>query len=100
MTDTKDKSSPLTDGFNLICSQARLIAMLPIEDWLEALEHAEAIGPFIDPTKYRQYLYSEKPEIIKKILRAALELKRVMEEVQPAARREMEKEQKGEWQRP
>lgn len=72
----------LIEGFDFVCNQARLISMMPIEDWLDALEKSEAIAPFVDPTFYREYIYS-KNEVLKKILRAALELKRVVQEVQP-----------------
>lgn len=70
-------------GFELLCSQARIIAMLPLEDWLSALELAETIGPVLDPTLYRDYLYSQKPEILKEIIRAAIPLKKAVLKAQP-----------------
>jgi hypothetical protein len=88
MTD-QEALKTITEGFDFVCHQARLIAMMPIEDWLQILEHAESIAPITDPTLYRQYLYSKKPEILKKVLRSALELKRTIEEIQPDVLEEM-----------
>jgi len=73
----------IIEGWEFVLSQTRLIAMMPIEEWLEALEKGESIASIIDPTLYRQYIYSKNPEILKKVLRAALELKRTVLEVQP-----------------
>ncbi len=73
----------LIDGFDILCNQAKIITMFPIEEWLETLEKGETIAPYIDPTLYRQYIYSRKPELLKKVLKAALELKRTMLEMQP-----------------
>ncbi len=69
-------------GFDVLMSQVRIIGMLPVERWLEELEHSESVAPILDPTLYRNYLYSGKGDVIKKILRAALELKRTLEECQ------------------
>ena len=66
------------DGYEFLCSQARLIAMLPLEQWQADLDHAEAVGPLLDPTIYRDYLESGKGEILKSILRPAIELKRAV----------------------
>lgn len=74
------------EGFELLCSHARIIAMLPLEDWLQALEHAETVGPILDPTLYREYLYSKKPEILKGIIRAAITLKQEVLKAQPVIR--------------
>jgi len=73
----------LTEGWDFVLSQSRLIALMPIEEWLEALEKGESLASIIDPTVYRQYIYSKRPEVLKKVLRAALELKRTVLEVQP-----------------
>lgn len=81
----------LTEGWDLLMNYSRLIALLPIDDWLEALEKAETVAPFVDPTMYRSYLYSGKSDVIKKIMRSALELKRTMEEIQPQVREMMQK---------
>jgi hypothetical protein len=80
----EETMATLTEGFEFVCQQARLIAMMPIEDWLRALDRAETLGPVVDPTLYREYIYSKKPEILKKVLLAALALKRVVLEAQPA----------------
>lgn len=93
MTGEKDLET-MKEGFNYVCNLSRLIAMMPIEDWLNALNHAETIGPILDPTLFRSYIYSRKPEILKKILRAALELKRTIQEVQPDVLAEIGEESK------
>lgn len=68
----------MTFGFELLCSQAAIIAELPLEEWRAALDRAESIGPFIDPTLMQAYIYSEKPKILKEILDAAIPLKRAV----------------------
>lgn len=68
--------------YELLLQWSALIAMLPIDEWLGDLEHAESVAPVLDPTMYRDYIYSKKPEVLKKIMRAALELKRTVEEQQ------------------
>ena len=83
----------LVEGFDLVCQNARLIAMMPIEDWLGILEKGESIVPFVDPVLYRQYIYSKKPEILKKVLRAALDLKRVIQSIQPDLKLMLEQEE-------
>jgi hypothetical protein len=83
----------MAEGFGIICQQAKVISLFPIEEWLGALDIAESIAPILDPTLYRRYIYSEKPDVLKKILRAALALKIAMAEAQPAVLREIEKEQ-------
>jgi hypothetical protein len=89
-----EKVRELVVGYELVCQYAKCIAIRPIDKWLEDLEYAENVAPIIDPTLYHQYLYSEKGKILKKILVAALELKRVVEAIQPAIVKEMEKETK------
>lgn len=68
--------------YELLLQWSALIAMLPIDQWLEDLEHAESIAPVLDPTLYRDYIYSAKPEVLKKVMHAALSLKRTVEEAQ------------------
>jgi hypothetical protein len=77
----KEAMATLHLGFDLLFNYAKLISMLPLEDWLELLERAESTAPILDPTLYREALYSGKLEAIKKVIRAALELKRTVEEV-------------------
>lgn len=69
--------SETQQGWDLLISQARIIAMLPLEDWLTAFERAETLAPILDPTLYRDYIYDKekKGEAIKEIIRAALPLK-------------------------
>jgi hypothetical protein len=85
------KAKELIMGYELLCNYSRMIAMLPIDQWIDDLEHVETVAPFIDPTLYLEYLYSDKGKVLKKILHAALNLKRVVEEVQPTVRKELEK---------
>lgn len=79
----QEAANTMMEGFNYVCNLSRLIAMMPIEDWIKALDHSESVGFFIDPTLYKKYIFSKKPEVLKKILWAALELKRTVQEVQP-----------------
>jgi hypothetical protein len=84
MTEAEEaRIRDLQDQWDMLCQEARLIAMMPIEKWLEDLDHAETVGPFIDPTLMRDYLYSGKGEVLKKVMRAALHLKKAVNEVQP-----------------
>jgi hypothetical protein len=82
----------LTEGWDLLFNNARLIAMLPIEQWVEGLERAESAAPVLDPTLYRDYIYSGKGEIIISVMRAALTLKNAVLEAQPKLAEMREKE--------
>jgi hypothetical protein len=73
------------DGLTMLFNQCRILAMLPLEDMLTALNHAEAIGPFIDPTLYREYLSTKNGAVIKELLKAALAVKRIVLKNQPQA---------------
>ena len=77
------------EGYEFLCSQARMIAMLPLEDWLTAINRAEAIGPMLDPTLYREYRDSFKGAIIKELIEAAIVLKAAVLRAQ-ARRKEVE----------
>jgi hypothetical protein len=66
------------DGMGLLMQQGALIAMFPVEKWLEDLGRSETIAGIVDPTLYRDYPYSEKPEVIKDVLRAAIKFKAVI----------------------
>jgi hypothetical protein len=83
---TKDQENIqcMLDGWDLLFSQAKIIAMLPLEDWLEAFDRAEILGPILDPTLfYRDYIYDkEKGESIKAVIRAAIPLKQKILELQ------------------
>jgi hypothetical protein len=93
MSDTeaaKGRIEELKLGYELALSYARAVASLPVDIWLAELEHAEAVAPIVDPTLFREYLYSAKPQILKKILRSLLEVKRAVEEAQPEIRKQVE----------
>jgi hypothetical protein len=66
------------DGWNVLIGQAKIIAMLPLEEWISAFERAESLGPILDPTLYRDYIYDpeEKGELLKDLIRSAIPLKR------------------------
>jgi len=81
----------LTAGFELLSTWSRNIAMLPLEDWDRALERAETVGPILDPTLFREYLYSDKAKILRRLIAAAIPLKRVVLDAQPTVRAEMER---------
>lgn len=81
----------------LMACYARHIAMLPLEKMLEDLNHAEAVGPLIDPTLAREYFNSERGPVIKEILEACIKLKRAVEKAQPLVQAEMQREKNGEW---
>src|SRR5215510_9322440 len=68
----------MQEGWSLLFNWGKVIAMLPIEAWLESLERADTTAPILDPTLYRDYLYSGKGPIIKTMLRGALEFKRAI----------------------
>ena len=69
--------SALHDGWDLLINQAKIIALLPLEDWLKAFERAESIAPIVDPTLYRNYIYDKEKrgESIQALIRAAIPLK-------------------------
>jgi hypothetical protein len=59
-------------------AQAKILAILPLEEWLRDFERAETLAPILDPTLYRNYIYDpeKKGEAIKAVIRAAIPLKR------------------------
>lgn len=82
----------LTDGWDLLMNTARMIAMLPVEQWIEGLDRAETVAPIVDPTLYREYIYSGKGEIILSVMKAALVLKKAVLNAQPKLAEMIEKE--------
>lgn len=66
------------EGWAFVMQQGALLALMPIEDWLTAFERAETLGPILDPTLYRNYLYSSKGDVIKEVLAAAMVFKRAI----------------------
>lgn len=74
---TDDEAVQATaDGWSFVFRQGAMLALMPIEDWLEAFDKAESIAPITDPTLYRDY--NGKGEIIKNVLVAALNFKRAI----------------------
>lgn len=90
MSDKEIKET-MQEGFGILQMLARNIAMLPLEDWDAAFDKAEAVGAILDPTLYRNYLYSKQAPVIRKLIKAAMTLKAVVVEAQPLAREAVEK---------
>lgn len=74
-TEQKVCAIEMQEGLSLVMSQGAILAMLPIEQWLDSLLRAEAVGPFLDPTLYMTYIASGKGDLIKEIFGAALRFK-------------------------
>jgi hypothetical protein len=68
----------IQEGWDFIFQQGALLTLFPIEDWLDELNRADTIAPILDPSAYRDYLYSGKGELIKDLLCAALTFKRAV----------------------
>jgi len=85
MTPTKEDSEAIAamqDGWTFVFQQGAMLALMPMEDWLKAFDRADSIAPILDPTLYRDYLYSGKGELIRDVLSAALTFKRAILEAQ------------------
>lgn len=74
------------DGWTIVFQQGAMLALMPIELWLEAFDKADTVAPITDPTLYRKYLYSGKGELIKDVLRAALTFKQAILKAQATAK--------------
>lgn len=74
----KEALTATQDGWTILIQQAKVIALLPLEEWLSAFERAETLAPILDPTLYRDYIYDRdnRGELLKDLIRAALPLKR------------------------
>ena len=59
--------------WSVVMSQGAMLAMLPIQESLDALNRADTVAWILDPTLYREYLYSGKGELIKDVLQGALQ---------------------------
>ena len=84
MFSDEDLMNQTHDNWDLLITYGKMIAMLPLEDWLESFERAEILAPILDPTLYRDYIYDkeQKGESIKAIITAALPLKNKILELQ------------------
>lgn len=79
MSEWKSESvQEMQQGWMFVMQQAAMLAFMPIEDWLEKFNIAESIGPIVEPSMYRDYIYSQNEEIIKEVLKAALVFKRAI----------------------
>jgi hypothetical protein len=87
--DNTEKLQITQEGFETLCLWARNIALLPLEEWDEALEKAESIGYIINPTLYREFIYSKKALFIRRLIKAAIPLKKLILEAQPLAKAEL-----------
>lgn len=70
------------DGWTFVMQQGAMLALMPIEDWIAAFDHADAVTPILDPTLYRDAIYSGKPQLIREVLGAALVFKRAIVKAQ------------------
>lgn len=80
MTDTEAVDTT-REGWTLLANYARIIAMLPLETWLEAINRAEAVGPIVDPTLWIKA--NGNMADVKRLIQAAMPLKRFVMSVQP-----------------
>ena len=67
-----------------ICTLGSIAVDWPIEEMLKSLELAETLGPFADPTLYREYQSSAKAQAIKPLLESALRFKKAVATAQLA----------------
>lgn len=81
----------LEKGFEFLLVRSRNIAVLPLEEWKEALNRAENLGMILDPTLYREYISSRKPEILKSIINAAIPLKHAVMNAQSEIHKSLSK---------
>lgn len=81
----------MMEGFEFVMRQGAMLALLPIEEWLAAFDRADAIAPILDPTLYREYLYSGKAKILLEVLNAALVFKQAIVQAQEQVKAHPEK---------
>jgi len=74
------KAEDYKAGFDMTMNMARMVQVMPTAEMLEALEYAEAFGPIIDPTLYREYLYSDGADI-KRIIKSLDQFRRTVETI-------------------
>ena len=68
------------DWTHLMCSHPLLLGLisdLPVEQALSDLSFAESIGPIINPTLAKEYIYSRKGDELKDILNALIRVKTI-----------------------
>jgi len=86
------KSTEYAVALDMVLMIARVACLVPTEEMLNAVNMAETVGPIVDPTLYRKYLYKGggQGDQIKQIISAVNHLKHVAEKVQyeQAAKRE------------
>jgi hypothetical protein len=82
MPDDTELEIDFKQGAEMLMSQGSMIALFPIEKWLADLQRADAIAPILDPTLYRDYIYSGRDEMLKSVLSAALGFKRAIVKAQ------------------
>lgn len=86
----KEAARYFEQGLEMVALNSRTLAMLPLEEMLEALNRAETAGAIMDPTLYREYIYSDKAKALKELIEACLKVKAVVMKMQPLVRKEME----------
>lgn len=63
-----------------------MVALIDLGSFLEAMYRAETLGPILDPTLYRTFLYNARArhnlEVVKELAEALLKVKRIVEREQ------------------
>lgn len=62
-------------GMGLLLGLARTIQIVPVEDMLRELERADTMGPFVDPTLWREAEASGRLADARDLLRSAATFK-------------------------
>jgi hypothetical protein len=76
--------------YDTLINYTKLISLLPLEKIDKAFDDFDTLGPILHPTLYREVLYSKKCKIIRKLIKAAIPLKREFSEAQRIILSEME----------
>lgn len=69
-------SSDMQMIIDLLITQAKMFEVLPMQRELDGLQRADSVATILDPTLYRDYLYSGKGPHIKRILQAGVNFQR------------------------
>lgn len=73
----------------LVFAVARAVEDQPLAELLRAIDLAETVGPFVDPTLYQQYLYGggrETNQLLRDIAEHLIEVQKLVRAQKPAIR--------------
>jgi len=70
-----------TETMNQVSMLSTMVRVMPLKDFAVAIDRAEAVGPIVDPTLYKESLADGGLERLKKLAHAARDFQRVVEEV-------------------